>query len=394
MSSLFFSVLPCLPLFFTTAPFIGPNQEVIRMSEQNRDAAAELLEKYFDDNYLFEQTNSFFREKVSPRNTGDLKEPPTITCAAFLRYANCPVDEKNVAAVFAAAATSSVVEAVEGEGGVRSLRRRKFLDPKADPALRSVVVWPLHRASTVEEVTNFFKDYGTVQSAAALPRSPGDTQMNSSFVVRFATAEEAVRCTKAVITLGKAPTPLAQHFLPTRLRVVMLEDHHNKMVEKSRAESDAQLLHNVVQAQKALAELQDPAVRRSLGKGATLKVEGVPHGTSWATIKMKLGNLSLTNHALKKGITLVKVEDSDPASPAAPHRAFVVCRNAATANELLASYNLADGEFGRELRSVCPTLLPLTSEEEEYARRNFPEWCKRRVEAKQVHNNKRHRSAD
>nr|CCC95290.1 unnamed protein product [Trypanosoma congolense IL3000] len=364
------------------------------MTEANKDVGAEILEKYFSDAYLFEQKNSFFREKVSPRDTGGLEVPPSITCTAFLRYANCPVDEKNTAAIFAAAATSALVEAVEGEGGVRCLRRRRFLDPKDDPALRSVVVWPLHRASTVEEVTAFFQEYGTVQSVVQLPRSPNDTQINTSFVVRFATEGEAIKCTKAVITLGKAPTPLAQHFLPSRIRAVLLEEHYAKVAERNRADGDAQLLHNVVQAQRTLAELQEPVIKRSLNRGVTLKVEGVPHGTSWATVKMKLGNLSITNPALKKSITLVKVEDNDATSPAAPHRAFVVCRNSSTANELLASYNLADGNFGQDLRTICPRLLPLTPEEEEYARRNFPEWCKRRVEAKQADNQKRFRSTN
>ncbi|ORC88553.1 uncharacterized protein TM35_000161910 [Trypanosoma theileri] len=372
------------------------------MTQPKKDHASELLDKYFGDAYLFEHANAFFREKVSPKDTTNLTTPPTITCASFLRFANCTVDEKNISSLCEAAGSSSIVEAVKGEDGSWCLRRRRFLDPKDDPALRSVVVWPLHRASKPDEVTAFFNAYGVVESATVMMRPHGDTQPHASFVVRFATVEEATNCTKANISFGKAPSALAQHFLPARVHAVLMEEYLAKMEEKNRVKEESQLQHNVVKAQKALAELQDNSVRRFLRKGVTLKVEGVPPGTTWQTMKMKLGNLSITNPVLKKGITLLRVEEPETSSSSSSgdaaaagckqRRAFVICRDEAVARELRSSFSLADGDFGRELRAVCPNLLPLTDAEEEYARQHFPQWCERRVEAKQADNRKRQRN--
>ncbi|KEG11201.1 hypothetical protein DQ04_02861010 [Trypanosoma grayi] len=361
------------------------------MSQTKSSFAGELLEKFFCDAYLFDHANALFREKVSPKDTSALTTPPIITCASFLRFTNNTVDQENITFLCEAAASSPLVEAVKDEGGAWCLRRRRFLDPKNDPALRSVVVWPIHRASTPEEVANFFQSYGKVECARVMLRPQGDAQTYASFVVCFATVKEAEACAKARVSFGKAPSVLAQHFLPSRVHVTLFNDHITKAEQRNRSKEETQLQHNVVKAQKALAELQDKGVKRFLRNGVTLKAEGVPPGVTWQTLKMKLGNLSITNPALRKGITLLKVEEPDVASPSVPRRAFVICRDEATARELRASFNLADGDFGRELRAVCPTLLPLTDTEEQYARQHFPEWCERRVEAKQADNRKRMR---
>ncbi|KAG8342802.1 hypothetical protein ERJ75_000229000 [Trypanosoma vivax] len=363
------------------------------MSENKLNPAESILEKYFGEDFLFDSVNSFFREKISPRDTSNLSEPPTITCAALLRYANLTVDEKNIDALQRAAASSSLVNAFKDDTGVWCLRRHRFLDPQRDPALRTVVVWPLHRSSKAEEVTEFFSAYGIVEKVAAIPRPRGDLQPHVSFSVCFATVEEAVACAGANITFGDAPSPLAQHFLPARLNVRRMNDYLAKTAARAREQGEVQLQSNVVQAQKALEEINGANIRRSLARGVTLKVEGVPAGTTWQMIKMKLGNLSLANATLKRGITLVKVEEQGAAGSSGKLRAFVVCRDAATANELRSCFSLAEGEFGKELRHICPALEPLTAEEEEYAQRHFPEWCKRRVETKQAQNQKRFRNA-
>ncbi|RNE98369.1 hypothetical protein TraAM80_08805 [Trypanosoma rangeli] len=363
------------------------------MSEPKAFVAAELLEKYFGAPYLFDQTNAFFREKVSPKNPDGLEAPPTITCASFLRFVNCAVDEKTIDSLCEAAAASSIVESLKGENGERCLRRRSFLDPNDDPALRSIVVWPLHRASKPEEVEDFFRPYGTVEYARVMLRPHGDTQPHASFVVCFATVDEATACAAANISFGEAPSALAQHFLPPRLHVALVEDYRAKTEEKARLQEEMQLKKNVVRAQKALAELNEQGIRRFLRRGVTLKVEGIAPGTPWQTIKMKLGNLSLTNPVLRRGITLLKVEGPDETAPSRPWRAFVICRDEKVAKEMLTSFNLTDGEFGRQLREVCPVLLPLTDAEDEYARRNFPEWCRPRIEAKRADNLKRQRQS-
>ncbi|EKF39259.1 hypothetical protein MOQ_000518 [Trypanosoma cruzi marinkellei] len=361
------------------------------MSQTKKDFAAEMLEKYFGTAYLFDQANAFFREKVSPKNTAGLTTPPNISCASFLRFVNCTVDNKNIASLQEAAASSTIVESLKGEDGEWYLRRRCFLDPKDDPAIRSVVVWPLHRASKPQEVEEFFSQYGTVESARVMLQPHGGAQLHATFVVCFATVAEAMACAEANVSFGKAPSALAQHFLPSRLHVMSVENYRAKTEEEIRAREETQLKQNVAKAQKALAELNSQGVKRFLRRGVTLKVEGVVPGTTWQTIKMKLGNLCLANPVLRRGITLLKVEGPDASAPSRPWRAFVVCRDENIAKEMQSAFSLADGEFGKQLREVCPSLMPLTDEEEEYARRHFPEWCAPLVEAKRAENSKRQR---
>ncbi|ESS70519.1 hypothetical protein TcG_09903 [Trypanosoma cruzi] len=362
------------------------------MSQTEKNFAAELLEKYFGTAYLFDQANAFFREKVSPKNTAGLTTPPNIKCVSFLRFVNCTVDEKNISSLREAAASSTIVESLKGEDGEWYLRRRCFLDPKDDPAIRSVVVWPLHRASKPGEVKEFFSQYGTVESARVMLQPHGEKQLHATFVVCFATVAEATACAKANVSFGEAPSALAQHFLPSRLNVMPAEDYRAKTEKDIRAREGTQLKQNVVRAQKALMELEGQEIRRFLRKGVTLTVEGVAPGTTWQTMKMKLGNLSLTNPVLRRGITLLKVEGPDASAPSRPWRAFVICRDENTASEMLKAFSFADGEFGKQLREVCPSLRPLTDEEEDYARRHFPEWCEPLVVAKRAANSKRQRS--
>lgn len=425
---------------------------MVTSKAQSKAALRAAVEHYFSETYLFEPENHFFRERVSPRDTKGLEAPPSITCTSLLQFGEIHSavggDAADaVQALVSALQSSTVVEVAEetvakpeasGDSDASAsqwvVRRRTFLNPAHDPALRTVVARPLPVGATLEELQGFFARDGTsnVESFKVLrqARDHGNQQwcaysirMNSvkaaeAIVRRYHSTKEEERN-----DYGQTETALARRFFPARLYVSLLPQYEEQQNVKRKQREDQQLQRSILKAQTVLSNLQNagsagagatatgtspseghaaPAhVTRYLAKGVTLRADDVPANVTWQTLKTTLGNISDKHPTLKRAIQLVQVEDvhsggggggrRGASGAATARRAFVVCRSAQAARDLLTATRLLDGPGVEELHRVCARLDALTEEEEVYARQQYPVWCAPKVGTKITSNRKRQR---
>lgn len=358
----------------------------------------EALEVLFSAKYLFDPAHSLLRVVFSPDSSGE-ELPPLVPLrnlllhseiAAAVNAAIADSDDEDVklALLKDAASRATSVELVSSgssaDANQRDLIRRKaFLRPEEDPALRSVFVRPVHPDATTAEIASFFGAFGAVEDVTQRVGLKGSgSVLSASAVVVFTTVEGARACAEASakksLSYGSTTVPLAMHFIP-KLVAKMLRDHQETVAEQVRVAEQKQLHANIVEARKDLSDVSAaPSAsfewKRQLPVGRTLKCDNLPAHVSWEQIKANIGNLSLSQPVLKGALSLVRIVEGGNASPFAARTALLVFKSPEAVEHLVATYSLATIDYIEKIRALCPTLSRLTPAEESWVRSQYSSW--------------------
>jgi hypothetical protein len=409
------------------------------------------IEKIFSAKYLFNAAHDLLRSIVSPEEHHHDDAPPLVPLKNLLLYSDIATavtsvlpdgiaasDEEKYQCLLSAAESMRdggvIVLVKEGDSGVVMVRRRAFLTPEEDPALRSVVVRPVHSDATAEDIKSFFAAFGAIEDVTCLRNHKVSLDAASkpavTATVTFASVEAANACATAAaekqLSYGRLPTLLGQHFVP-KLTVMMQQSYLEHIAEHTRASEQKQLHANIIEARKALAAAssakqsgstpanhehasqkgkEEPSstnhsvggsanifqVKKYLVANRAIKCEGLADHVSWQEIKAHIGNLSLSQPILKGAVSLVRILEKDECPSLFPTRtAIIIVKTPVAMEHLVTMYSMATIEYLDTLRRLCPTMGHLTQQEDAWVRGQYPSWTEKRVESKAQTNRKRDR---
>lgn len=349
-----------------------------------------VVDRLFSDEFLFHRDNRAWQAVVTDADGAPL-EVDAVQLGTFTDVANCAsiVPATMADEIGAAAASSDVVEVTKHGDGHVTLRRKHPLSLENDPDLRTVFVKPVHYDATDDQIRDFFSAWGKVvgiERRQFLAGTAGAEKVRPSTFVVFSTRAEAEGCVAAKPSYGTGTTPLGALFVP-QLTVTMKAAHEAAqaaLLQRSSALAARKELADAAAAVAGTAALESNKV---LNRRCTCKASDLPAGTTWQTLKAKIGNLSLSHPELKKKIGLVHVDGST---------GYIVCKTPEAAQQLLVAYggigkrqNAAG--FAEELRAAVPRLHLLEGAEEDKFVRDYPSLVVGAVQKKVHANAKRER---